>query len=112
MKRALVAIQDLRARLDDVERRGSEPIAIIGMGCRFPGGATSPELYWKLLASGADAVTKVPAERWKREDVARIDPEVAASEVIDWGGFLDQVDEFDPSFFGITPREANYMDPQ
>ncbi|MFZ0635133.1 MAG: beta-ketoacyl synthase N-terminal-like domain-containing protein [Candidatus Acidiferrales bacterium] len=112
LKRALVAIQDLRARLDDVERRGSEPIAIIGMGCRFPGGATSPESYWELLASGADAVTKVPAERWKREDVARIDPEVAASEVIDWGGFLDHVDEFDPSFFGITPREANYMDPQ
>ncbi len=112
LKRALGAIQDLRARLDEAEGRPSKPIAVIGIGCRFPGGAKSPSAYWELLQSGRDAIARIPRERWSRDDVARIDAEAAASPAIEWGGFLDSVDEFDPEFFGITPREANFMDPQ
>jgi acyl transferase domain-containing protein/acyl carrier protein len=79
-----------------------EPIAIVGMACRFPG-AESPESYWRLLREGVDAVREVPADRW---DFRRF-PDASR-----WGGFLDRVDAFDPSFFGISPREAAYMDPQ
>jgi phthiocerol/phenolphthiocerol synthesis type-I polyketide synthase C len=80
-----------------------EPIAIIGIGCRFPG-ADGPAAFWRLLANGADAVTETPPDRW-RADAS----DTAATR---WGGFLDQVDKFDPQFFGISPREAARMDPQ
>src|SRR5438876_4430156 len=79
-----------------------EPIAIVGMACRFPG-AGDLEGFWRLLRDGRDAVREVPPDRW---DVRRF-PEASR-----WGGFLDRVDAFDPSFFGISPREATYMDPQ
>jgi len=88
-----------------------EPIAIIGIGCRFPG-AKDPESFWQLLHNGVDAITEVPKERW---DVGTFyDPEPATPGKMNtrWGGFLEQVDQFDPSFFGISPREAERMDPQ
>ncbi|MEW6491282.1 MAG: beta-ketoacyl synthase N-terminal-like domain-containing protein [Cyanobacteriota bacterium] len=88
-----------------------EPIAIIGVGCRFPG-AKNPEAFWQLLCNGVDAITEVPADRWDVD--ALYDPNPGSSGKMNtrWGGFLEQVDQFDAQFFGIAPREAVYMDPQ
>ena len=91
---------------------GQEPIAIIGIGCRFPGGANSAEKFWQLMVDEIDAVSDIPADR---VDVAPYyDPVLAAPGKIasSQGGFLEHVDQFDASFFGVSPREANYMDPQ
>jgi acyl transferase domain-containing protein/acyl carrier protein len=88
-----------------------EPIAIIGMGCRFPG-AASPQEYWQLLRLGRDAVTEVPADRWNAGSLYDPDPAAPGKMNTRWGGFLEQVDRFDPLFFGISPREAMQMDPQ
>jgi len=89
-----------------------EPIAIIGIGCRFPGGANSPEAFWKLLRDGVDAITEVPEDRWNLDNF--YDPEGTKPGKIRtrWGGFVDKIDEFDADFFGISPREASCMDPQ
>ncbi|WP_017328303.1 type I polyketide synthase [Synechococcus sp. PCC 7336] len=86
-------------------------IAIIGLGCRFPG-ANSPEAFWQLLQEGRSAIASAANERWRIGDrvLAELDPKTR--EAIQWGGFLDSVDEFDPQFFGISPREAAAMDPQ
>jgi microcystin synthetase protein McyG len=88
-----------------------EPIAIIGIGCRFPG-AKNPEAFWRLLQNGVDIITEVPSERWDID--ALYHPESATPGKMNtrWGGFLEQVDRFDPSFFRISPREAQQMDPQ
>jgi acyl transferase domain-containing protein/acyl-CoA synthetase (AMP-forming)/AMP-acid ligase II/acyl carrier protein len=88
-----------------------EPIAIIGMGCRFPG-AKSPAAFWELLRNGVDAITKVPADRWNVGTL--YDPTLASSGTMNtcWGGFLEKVDEFDSDFFGISPLEAASIDPQ
>ncbi|WP_414581134.1 SDR family NAD(P)-dependent oxidoreductase [Scytonema sp. PCC 10023] len=90
----------------------TEPIAIIGIGCRFPGGANSPEAFWKLLQEGVDAITEVPADRWNVDTL--YDPDIAKPGKIRtrWGGFVDKIDSFDAEFFGISPREASSMDPQ
>ncbi len=89
-----------------------EPIAIIGVGCRFPGGASSPEAYWELLRGGKDAIGEVPPDRWSLPEY--FSPDLAAPGKMStrWGGFLDGVDRFDPHFFGINAREAAQMDPQ
>lgn len=109
LQNALQAIEDLQAKLDAVERTRTEPIAIIGMSCRFPGGANSPEEYWKLLQEGRDAISEVPAERWDVSAYAKPGDDHPPA----WyGGFLQGIDQFDPEFFGISPREANTMDPQ
>ncbi|HEY1278336.1 MAG TPA: SDR family NAD(P)-dependent oxidoreductase, partial [Acidimicrobiales bacterium] len=108
---ALQAIDALQARLDHAERRQREPIAIIGMSCRFPGGATSPEAFWQLLRDGRDAISEYPADRVAMVEAAGIDGE-AFDGARAFGGFLDQIDQFDPQFFGISPREAATMDPQ
>lgn len=88
-----------------------EPIAIIGIGCRFPG-AADPEAYWRLLRDGIDAVTEVPASRWDRESFYDPDPWKPGKMNSRWGGFLGPVDRFDPQFFGISARETRNMDPQ
>src|SRR5712692_2019162 len=110
VKRALQTLEKMQAKLDAVERAKTEPIAIIGMGCRFPGGADNPELFWKLLREGGDAITPAPAERWGADELARLQSAGLAN--ICWGGFIDRVDQFDPTFFGISGREAAGMDPQ
>ncbi len=91
-------------------KSGNEPIAIVGMACRLPG-ATDLESYWRLITEGRSAVTEVPASRW---DVDRFYSEVEAPGKMTtrWGAFVDDVDQFDPAFFGIAPREASRMDPQ
>ncbi|MCA0456386.1 MAG: type I polyketide synthase [Chloroflexi bacterium] len=105
LKNALVALDEMQSRLNAVEAAKHEPIAIVGMACRFPGGANSPDKYWELLHNGVDAVREVPANRWDMSEYADLN-------IAWWGGFIDNIDQFDPQFFGITPREAASMDPQ
>ena len=112
VKRALLAMDQLQSRLDVAERANSQPIAVVGMSCRFPGKAGSPEEYWQLLRNGIDAVTEVPAERWNIDDYYAADPETPGKMYSRHGGFLEGIDRFDPWFFRISPREAASMDPQ
>ena len=112
LKRALLALKEMRGKLEALEQARSEPLAIIGMGCRFPGRATSPEAFWELLMEGADVITEVPAERWSADEIYAPDFMAPGKANTRWGGFLEHVDHFDPAFFGISPREAMHMDPQ
>ncbi len=112
LKRALQTLKELRARLERVERARNEPIAVIGMACRFPGGADSPKAYWELLKNRVDGIVAVPADRWDNDALFDADAEVPGKVTTRWGGFLPQVDRFDAAFFGISPREAIRMDPQ
>lgn len=112
LKRALLELREMRAQLDELESARSEPIAIIGMGMRFPGGVDSPESYWELLRNGIDAITDIPADRWPTEAYYDSDPTAPGKLYARGGGFLSDVDKFDPMFFGISPREAVSMDPQ
>ncbi|WP_437996725.1 beta-ketoacyl synthase N-terminal-like domain-containing protein [Sorangium sp. So ce185] len=111
LRQAIATIRELRAERDALARARSEPIAVIGMACRFPGGASTPEAYWRLLEDGVDAVTEIPAERWRLEPAADEAPDPRAR-ATRWGAFLRDVDKFDARFFGISPREAAAMDPQ
>ena len=110
-KLALLA-RDLQQRLDSVEKGKRDPIAIVGMGCRFPGGANSPEEFWRLLHNGVDAITEVPPDRWDVNSIYDPEPGKPGKTCCRYGGFLKEVDQFDPLFFGISPREAERMDPQ
>src|SRR5438046_3073247 len=87
-------------------------IAIIGIGCRFPGGINAPDTLWKLLVEGREAVGEVPPDRWNVERFFDAEPGLAGKSVAKRGGFVDGIDQFDPQFFGISPREAPYVDPQ
>lgn len=98
--------------LQELRKRASEPIAVIGMGCRLPGGANTPGEFWKILRDGVDTIEEVPSERWNLEEFYSPDPEEPGKAYIREGGFIKDVDLFDPQFFGITPKEANTMDPQ
>ncbi|PAK15956.1 hybrid non-ribosomal peptide synthetase/type I polyketide synthase [Burkholderia ubonensis] len=94
------------------EAGSPEPIAIVGMSCRFPGAAHDLDAYWQLLNDGVDAISEVPRERWDIDAYYDPDPEAPGRMYCRFGGFLDGVDQFDPAFFRITPREAAAMDPQ
>lgn len=111
-KQALITIQRLQARIEADELARTEPIAIVGMGCRFPGGADNPDAYWDLLQRGGDAITEVPADRWSAESYFDADPDAPGKSYTHRGGFLHQIDGFDPQFFGVSPREARQIDPQ
>jgi acyl transferase domain-containing protein/acyl carrier protein len=113
LKRAFIAIEKLQYKLKALEYARTEPIALIGMGCRFPGGANNPDAYWQLLRDGVDAISEVPADRWDVE--AYYDPDWTKQGKINTrdSGFLNtKVYEFDPQFFGIAPRETLELDPQ
>jgi len=112
LKNALLAVREMRAKLDAIERSKTEPIAIIGMGCRFPGGANNPETFWSLLHDGVDAITEVPSDRWDIDEFYDPDPDAPGKMYARCAGFLTQVDQFDSQFFGIIPREVMSMDPQ
>ncbi len=109
-KRLALLALELHEQLDAATRR--EPIAVIGMGCRFPGGADSPDAFWQLLREGRDAIREVPADRWDIDAYFDADPDTPARMSVRHGGFLDRIDGFDAEFFGIAPREALTMDPQ
>ncbi len=112
LQRAFLALEKSRARVTALEQAAREPIAIIGMGCRVPGGANTPAEFWQLMHDGVDAISRVPAERWDIDALYDADPSVPGRIATREGGFLTDVDQFDPAFFGIAPREAQGMDPQ
>lgn len=104
--------REMRTQTNNLKLLNGEPIAIIGMACRFPGGANSPQAFWQLMGKGVDAISEVPANRWDIDALYDPNPATPGKMTTRWGGFLDQVDEFDADFFGISPREATRMDPQ
>ncbi|MEM8502456.1 MAG: beta-ketoacyl synthase N-terminal-like domain-containing protein [Cyanobacteria bacterium P01_D01_bin.1] len=111
-KRALLALKTLQARLDAVEQAQREPIAIIGMSCRLPGGVESPTAFWKLLQKQADAISEVPNDRWPIEKYYDAKPNVPGKMISRSGGFVPYLYDFDAAFFRISPREALTLDPQ
>ena len=109
LKRAFVQLETLQAKLKAFE---SEPIAVVGMGCRFPGDANSAESFWDLMVNGRNAVVEIPWQRWDVDAYYDPDPETPGKMVTRWGAFLEGIDQFDSQLFGISPREAVSMDPQ
>ncbi|NKI93273.1 type I polyketide synthase [Rhizobacter sp. SG703] len=111
-KRLALLADELQQRVQELEGAAHQPIAIVGIGCRFPGGADTPEKFWVLVRDGVDAVTEVPAERWSIDDWYHPDPDHPGTMNTRFGGFVGPVDGFDAHFFGVSPREALSMDPQ
>src|SRR6185437_7138377 len=88
------------------------PIAIVGIGCRFPGGINGPRTFWRLLQEQTDAIGEIPPDRIDVATYYDPRPALPGKMTSRWGGFLEQIDKFDAAFFGISPREAERMDPQ
>ncbi|MGQ3076258.1 MAG: polyketide synthase, partial [Ferrovibrionaceae bacterium] len=102
--------RQLRESAEPVLR--ADPIAVVGMGCRTPGGVESPADLWELLRDGREAIREVPADRWDGDAWYSTDAAAPAKSLTKWGGFLDRIDGFDAAYFGVLPREAERMDPQ
>jgi malonyl CoA-acyl carrier protein transacylase len=112
LKAAIAEMRNMRSRITCLEQAKIEPIAIIGMDCRFPGGANNPDAYWKMLRNGGEGIVEVPRSRWDIEQYYDSDPNAPGKMYSRSGGFIEDVDLFDPQFFGISPREAESIDPQ
>ncbi len=109
LKESLVELKRMQAKLKQIEAAQTEPIAVIGMSCRFPGGIEDPESFWHALTQGRDLITEVPSSRWRADDYDTDDSSKISNRQ---GGFLAQVEAFDASFFKLSPREAQCLDPQ
>ena len=112
LERAIKAVKDARSKLERYENQSKEPIAIIGMGCRVPGGPSTPEAFWELLQNGVDAITEVPPDRWPINKYYDSDPTAPGKMSTRYGGFMERIQEFDANFFGISPKETIHLDPQ
>jgi acyl transferase domain-containing protein len=112
LQNAVYLLKQAQAKLAAQQHAQSEPIAIVGMACRLPGGGDTPEAFWQFLCDGGNAIDEVPADRWNIDDYYDPDPTAPGKMNTRWGGFLRKVDEFDAEFFGISPREAMRVDPQ
>ena len=108
IKKMFLKIKELETEIAKL----NEPIAVIGMGCRFPGGANSPESFWERLLQGYNPISEIPRERWDINHYFDHDPLAKGKMYTKYGAFIDKIDHFDPEFFGIAPREAEKMDPQ
>ncbi|HET9959512.1 MAG TPA: amino acid adenylation domain-containing protein [Polyangiaceae bacterium] len=111
LTRSLVQIRRLKRELEELKSRNSEPIAVVGMGCRFPG-ANSPEEFWRRLCAGYDASGEIPRSRWDAEAYYSSEPGRVGKMYTRRGSFLENIEDFDAGAFGISPREAAAMDPQ
>lgn len=111
LEASILTIQQLESQLDKLEQEKTEPIAIIGMSCRFPG-ADDPESFWKLLRSGTNSASEIPDQRWNIKNYYDPDPTVPGKMPLRYGYFLKDIDQFDADFFRISPREAGAIDPQ
>jgi len=113
LKKLYIALKTAQDKLAQLEADQREPIAIVGMSCRFPGGGNSPDQYWEILKNGVDATSEIPADRWDKDAYYDPDPQVPGKMYTVRGGFLDiPVDRFDAAFFRISPKEAHGLDPQ
>ncbi|AQW50874.1 polyketide synthase [Streptomyces hygroscopicus] len=113
LKLVTADLHQTRLRLQEAEAKNHDPIAIVGIGCRYPGGVQSPEDLWRIVSEGVDAVSEFPLDRgWNVDTMYHPDPDHPGTSYVHEGGFVDGIADFDPSLFGISPREALGMDPQ
>ncbi|MGC2332319.1 MAG: beta-ketoacyl synthase N-terminal-like domain-containing protein [Candidatus Acidiferrales bacterium] len=112
IKKALYEIRTLRGKLQELSQAQNEPIAVVGVGLRFPGGASDAASYWKILADRSSTITEIPASRWPIDEYYDPDPDATGKMYTRHGSFLNDVAGFDAHMFGVSPREAVELDPQ